>query len=478
MHLDFKTRLSLWHLVCVALILVVAALVLDWALARLVREQLDSGLLALATREIVAIQAAPAEPLRIHEAPPGTAAPSFERLDKFVQIATPNGEPLARSANLGTARLPLSERGRHSLRRDHILYETVENFGEEPIRMITVPLRLGGSHYAVQVAGSLDDARAIMKAARWLFVLIAGAILAAVAATGALLARRALVPIDHIVTRARRIGEASLAERLPHPGTSDEIGRLVDTLNAMLERIEKSFELQRHFTADASHELMSPLSRLRAELEVTLRRPRDIAEYEESLRSCLEEVERLSWLTEELLSLARLDSGQDREAASEPAALAPIVEKAMQRLEDEARRSRITMVLTPNPAVAVTASPTVVSVAVSNVLHNAVKFCGAGGRVSVTVDVDGDDAVVEVSDTGPGVMPDEIPLIFERFHRGTGPRAAGAPGVGLGLAICRALVERQGGRISVMSTPGRGATFAIRLPIAPTTREAATSTSL
>jgi two-component system, OmpR family, sensor kinase len=478
MHLDFKTRLSLWHLVCVALILVVAALVLDWALARLVREQLDSGLLALATREIVAIQAAPAEPLRIHEAPPGTAAPSFERLDKFVQIATPNGEPLARSANLGTARLPLSERARHSLRRDHILYETVEKFGEEPIRMITVPLRLGGGHYAVQVAGSLDDARAIMKAARWLFVLIAGAILAAVAATGALLARRALVPIDHIVTRARRIGEASLAERLPHPGTSDEIGRLVDTLNAMLERIEKSFELQRHFTADASHELMSPLSRLRAELEVTLRRPRDIAEYEESLRSCLEEVERLSWLTEELLSLARLDSGQDREAASEPAALAPIVEKAMQRLEDEARRSRITMVLTPNPAVAVTASPTVVSVAVSNVLHNAVKFCGAGGRVSVTVDVDGDDAVVEVSDTGPGVMPDEIPLIFERFHRGTGPRAAGAPGVGLGLAICRALVERQGGRISVMSTPGRGATFAIRLPIAPMTREAATSTSL
>src|SRR5919201_5750928 len=102
MQIDFKTRLSLWHLVCVALILAVAAFICDWALARLVREQLDSALLALAKREIAAIQQAPAESLRIHEAPPGTARPSFERLDKFVQIVTSDGEALARSATLGT----------------------------------------------------------------------------------------------------------------------------------------------------------------------------------------------------------------------------------------------------------------------------------------------------------------------------------------------------------------------------------------
>jgi two-component system, OmpR family, sensor kinase len=466
MHLDFKSRLSLWHLVCVAIILAVVAFISDWALARLVRQQVDSALFALATREIADIDRAPDEPLRIHEARPGTAPPSFERLDKFVQIVTLDGEAMARSATLGTVRLPLSARAEASIRRGKTIYETVEDFGAEPIRMISMPLRIGSARYAVQVAGSLDDARATMRAARWLFLYVAVAILAAVATTGALLARRALLPIDHIVTQARRIGESSLAERLPHPGMPDEIGRLVDTLNDMLERIQKSFEVQRHFTADASHELMSPLSRLRAELEVTLRRPRSIAEYEESLRSCLEEVERLSWLTEELLSLARLDSGEGREAATEPAPLAPIVEKAMQRLEEEARRSHVTMVLKPTCEVSVRASPTVVGVAVGNVLHNAVKFCGDGGRVSVNVDIDGAEALVEVSDTGPGVDAEEIPLIFERFHRGSGPRAAGAPGVGLGLAICRALIERQGGRISVASTLGRGATFAIRLPIA------------
>jgi two-component system, OmpR family, sensor kinase len=466
MHLDFKTRLSLWHLVSVALILTVAAFISHWALARLVRQQLDSALLALANEEIVAIQQAPHEPLRIHEALPGTARPSFERLDKFVQIVTADGDALARSATLGTARLPLSARTQESVRRGEAVYETVEDFDEEPIRMLSVPLRVGAGLYAVQVAGSLDDARAIMHAARWLFLGIAVAILAAVAATGALLARRALRPIDRIVTQARRIGESSLAARLPHSGTADEIGRLVDTLNDMLGRIEQSFEVQRNFTADASHELMSPLSRLRAELEVTLRRHRDVAEYEESLRSCLEEVERLSWLTEELLSLARLDSGEGRETSAEPAPLSPLVEKAMHQLEDQARRSHVSVALNSYSPVSVKAPPTVVSVALSNVLENAVKFCGAGGRVTVEVDIDGQDAVVAVSDTGPGVRPDEIPLIFERFHRGSAPRASGTPGVGLGLAICRALIERQGGRISVTSTPGKGATFSIRLPVA------------
>jgi len=470
MHFNFKTRLSLWHLVCVALILAVAALISNWALARLVREQVDSSLLALANREIAAIEQAPQESLRIHEAPAGTAGPAFERLDKFVQITAANGQALARSATLGTATLPLSAGARERLGRHEVTYETVEDFGDEPIRMVTAPLRVGSVQYAIQVAGSLDDARQITHAARWLFLCVAVAILGAVAATGALLARRALVPIDRIVTEARHIGESSLAERLPHPGTRDEIGRLVDTLNEMLQRIEQSFEVQRHFTADASHELMSPLSRLRAELEVTLRRPRDVAEYEEALRSCLEEVERLSWLTEDLLRLARLDSGEGREVATEPVLLAPLVEKAMQRLEDEARRSHVTMVLEPGPDVSATVPASVVSVTVGNVLHNAVKFCGAGGRVAVRIRPDGAAALVEVSDTGPGMVPAEIPLMFERFHRGSVPRAAGAPGVGLGLAICRSLVERQGGRISVTSAPGQGATFGIRFPLLSTKR--------
>src|SRR5262249_41265056 len=159
--------------------------------------------------------------------------------------------------------------------------------------------------------------------------------------------------IDRVVSQARRIGESSLAERLPHPGGQDEIGRLVETLNDMLERIERSFEVQRRFTADASHELRSPLSRLRAELEVTLRRARERAEYEEAARSCLDEVERLSWLTEELLGLARLDAGEGRQTPSGTVPLTPIVEEAVRRLGPEAERRDVTLTMVPCPTLAV-----------------------------------------------------------------------------------------------------------------------------
>jgi two-component system OmpR family sensor kinase len=466
MHLGFKARLSLWHMVIVAVILAVAALGSNWALSRLVRGQLDEALVALARTEAAALTADEDQTIRIHEASPGTAAPSFVRLDKFVQIVARDGRILARSSTLGTAKLPASPDLLARAGAGESIFQTVEDFGEEPIRMVSVPVTTARGAYVVQVATSLDDARAVLRGARWLFLVVALAILGAVVATGSLLARRALRPIDQIVRQARQIGESSLAERLPHPGSQDEIGRLVETLNEMLARIERSFEVQRRFTADASHELRSPLSRLRAELEVTLRRPREPAEYEEALGSCLEEVERLSWLTEELLGLARLDAGEGRQLATGGVPLMPIVEEVVRRLAPEAERRDVILAVNGCPPLSVKAAPGATSLAVANVLDNALKFSPAGGRVTVNVVAEGAEAVVTVADAGPGVLPDEIPRLFERFHRGSAARSAEAPGTGLGLAISRALVEGQGGRISVESTPGRGAAFSIRLPLA------------
>jgi two-component system OmpR family sensor kinase len=465
MPLGFKMRLSLWHAVAVALILGAAAFGANWALARLVRGQVDDALLALASSEAAAILRDGGKPTRIHEASPGTAPPSFPRLDKFVQIIGLDGEEVVRSATLGTARLPASPQVLEDLRRGATVFQTVEDFGEEPIRMVSIPLDVGGGRYAIQVATSLDDARAVLRAARWLFLVISLGILSAVVATGALLARRALRPIDDVVRRARGIGETNLAERLPHPGSQDEVGRLVETLNEMLGRIERGVEAQRRFAADAAHELRSPLSRLRAELEVTLRRPRDRAEYEEALRSSLDEVERLSRLTEDLLGLARLDAGEGRETPSGPVPLTPIVEEAVSRMQAEAGRRHVKVFVRPGDDLSVNVAPGAASLALANVLDNAVKFSPAGGRVTVEMVADGDEAVVAVSDTGPGLLVEEIPRLFERFRRGSASRSADTPGVGLGLAISRALIERQGGRISAENVAGGGAIFSIRLPL-------------
>ena len=465
MPLGFKMRLSLWHAVAVALILGAAAFGANWALARLVRGQVDDALLALASSEAAAILHEGGKPTRVHEAPSGTAPPSFPRLDKFVQIIGLDGGDVARSATLGTARLPASPQVLEDLRRGVTVFQTVEDFAEEPIRMVSIPVDAGGGRYAIQVATSLDDARAVLRAARWLFLVISLGILSAVVATGALLARRALRPIDDVVRRARGIGEMNLAERLPHPGSQDEVGRLVETLNEMLARIERGVEAQRRFAADAAHELRSPLSRLRAELEVTLRRPRDRAEYEEALRSSLDEVERLSRLTEELLGLARLDAGEGRETPSGPVPLTPIVEEAVSRMQGEAERRHVKVFVRPGDDLSVNVAPGAASLALANVLDNAVKFSPAGGRVTVEMVVDGDEAVVAVSDTGPGLLVEEIPRLFERFRRGSASRSADTPGVGLGLAISRALIERQGGRILAENVAGGGAIFSIRLPL-------------
>ena len=466
-RLSFRNRLSVWHTAAVACFLAVGAFAGHWALARLVLGQLDAALVALAETEASALEADPGHPLRVHEFAPGTAPPSFVRLDRFVQIVDLDGNVLAKSANLGTARLPAPQAMLQRLRAGEVVFETFEDFGEEPIRVAALPIDAAGGGYAVLVSGSLDDAYGILNAGRWLFLALSLLLLAGVAVTTAVFARRALRPVDEIVAQARRIGESNLAERLPQPTSQDELGRLVDTLNAMLDRVEHGVETQRRFTADASHELRSPLSRLRAEIEVTLRRPRDAAEYQETLRSCLEEVERLSQLTEELLTLAHLDADE------RPGREAPAVRSCPSwttRCGVSLRRptaARSASWSSPRERLRRSRSDTTaVGLALTNILDNAVKFSPAGADVKVGVSIDGAEALIVVTDHGPGVAPDELPRLFDRFHRGTAARESDAPGFGLGLAISRAVIERQGGSISVESAGVGGARFSIRLPLA------------
>ncbi|TML18967.1 MAG: HAMP domain-containing protein, partial [Actinobacteria bacterium] len=410
----------------------------------------------------------PHPPTHVHEMAPGTAAPSFARLDKFVQIVGMDGRVMARSVTLGSARLPTKPGLLTRLQEGQTVFETVEDFGEEPVRMVSLPVDAAGTRYAVQVAMSLDDAYAVLRSARLLFTGMAVSILVGVGLIGVLLTRRALRPIDRIVSRAREIGEGSLSERLPRPAQQDEIGRLVDTLNEMLGRIEGSFEIQRRFTADAAHELQSPLSRLRTELEVTLRRHRDTAEYEDTLRSCLDKVERLSILTKELLTLARLDAEQGRASAAGTVSLAPLLEGVVRRLASEAERRRVTIAVHPSQALSlsVRCAEGLADLVFTNVLDNAVKFSPPGGQVVIDTAAEGAAVVVAVSDAGPGIPADEIPRVFERFYRGRVARANDSRGFGLGLAISRTVVENHGGQMSVESAVGRGATFRIRFPVA------------
>jgi two-component system OmpR family sensor kinase len=194
-----------------------------------------------------------------------------------------------------------------------------------------------------------------------------------------------------------------------------------------------------------------------------LRRPRSTAEYEETLRSCLDEVQRVQGLIEELLELARIDARQEVELA-EPIAVSEIVEAAVAVVRLEAARRRVAIGVERPPELLVNAAPGAAKVALANILDNAVKFSPTGGQVKIAVTGDRQEAVIAVSDTGPGIASEDVARLFERFYRGKASRSGDVPGFGLGLAISRALVEHQGGRISVEAPTENGATFSVHLP--------------
>ena len=463
--LSFRRRLLLAHLASIFVVLGIAALSGYWVLSRAVHGQLDAALLALAETESSMLATSPGQPVRVHEAGPGPAPPSFQRLDRLVQVVDANGVVLARSANLGESRLPTPPALIERLGSGEPVFETLHSFGEEPVRMVSMPQRTGGTLRIVQVAGSLDDVNNVVESAGVLFLALGVALVLAVGTAGALLARQAFGAINDIVQQARRIGEASLDKRLPHPGTRDEIGRLVDTLNEMLGRLEHAFEAQRRFTADASHELRSPLSRLRTELELALRRPREAAEYVEALRSCLDDVQRLTLLVEELLVLARLDAGQERPPA-ETVQMNRLAQEVADRLQPAARKREVKLVIEPSPDVEVAINQRSADLVLANLLDNAVKFSPVGGRVTVQLDVEGGETRLRVLDNGPGLSVTEVPYLFDRFFRGNAARGSEVPGVGLGLALCDAMVRAHGGRIEAANGSQGGAVFTVWLPLA------------
>jgi two-component system OmpR family sensor kinase len=209
--------------------------------------------------------------------------------------------------------------------------------------------------------------------------------------------------------------------------------------------------------------LRSPLSRLRAEIEITLRRPRQSGDYVTALRSCLDEVERLTLLVEELLLLARLDAGQERGPA-EMTPLPQLADNIVRRMQPVAQERGIALTLQNELQRELAVDQGPLSLVLRNLLDNAIKFSAPGGHVTVRLLQDADGAWLTIADQGPGLDQSELPFVFDRFFRGTGSRAGEVDGFGLGLALSQTIMQAQGGRIEAANQPGGGAVFTIRLP--------------
>jgi len=386
---------------------------------------------------------------------------------RWTQARNPDGTISARTADLADTVLPLGDPGLRTV-QGGVTWVEVARVDDEPLLIYSHPILIQGRlTRIIQIATPFTEREQSLATLRW--ILIVGTSLATLIAfvVGWVLAGMALNPIHHITRTAQAIGaEHNFSRRVQHAGPNDEVGQLATTFNAMLteleaayRQVEKALQTQRRFVGDASHELRTPLTTIRGNIEL-LRNPAamDAQERADILTDTKDEVERLIRLVNQLLSLARADAGHALRC--EPLSLKPLIEETCHQAALLAPQRRLACDNLLDATVS--ANRDALKQVLLILLDNALVHTPAHASVTVAMARAGDLIAVSIRDTGPGIAPDLLPHIFERFYRGDVSRSGG--GAGLGLAIAKELLQAQHGAIQVESQIGKGSVFTFTLP--------------
>jgi two-component system OmpR family sensor kinase len=463
---SFRVQLALRFALTMLAVIAGVGVAATWSLRVILHRELDGTLLQLAEVEALAGASTSGPDFAFHEGVflARTRLPRSE-LTRFAELWDGAGEPVVRSANLGDRDLPLPPAAMAAARGGAPGLATHEWNGER-LRSLVYPLRLvgamHGSHF-LQVAAPLAPVDAVM----WRFaglVALLGVTGAATAFAGAwFFARLATRPAEQIAAQAQAIEAGTLSARITAHAEVVEYASLVAVLNAMLGRLRAAFEAQRRFVADASHELRSPLTVMRGDLDVALRRERTAEELRAVLERMREEVDGMTALAGNLLLLARADAGLPASALGE-ADLADVVDRVVARSAGLAESAGVALAASAAPA-PVRGDGALLERALGNLVENAVRHAPRGTHVAVRCATSGGVATLEVEDDGPGIAPEHAAHVFDRFYRADPARGRDA-GAGLGLPIARAIAEAHGGGLTlVRERPG--ALFRMTLPVVP-----------
>jgi heavy metal sensor kinase len=332
------------------------------------------------------------------------------------------------------------------------------------LRTLTLPVRENGAvAYIVQIVSPLTHMYATLKNLKFILFLLLPLTVIISGVVGAFLAKATLKPVNRMIDTAQHISAENLKSRIVTPKSKDELRRLADTFNEMLERLEKAFLSQRKLIEDLAHELKTPLAVMKGELEVTLKRVRSTREYESTLDINLEEVNKLIKILEELLVLARLDKNIVA-LETKPIDVSELVESTVNDIKILAEQKKIAFHLSIKGKAVVLGDENRLKRLFLNILDNALKYTEPQGKVTVESGPEANQAKVTISDTGPGIPEDQVPRIFDRFYGAEKTRVPG--GFGLGLSIAKSIVEAHKGQIQVQSILNKGSTFTILLPLA------------
>jgi len=382
------------------------------------------------------------------------ADPQFEELELdtiYYRVWSPDGEVVTSSTTIPEA-LPDVE----------ALLQSKTQTSQRGIYRES--LRVTPSGFLILVGHNMEVELAALRRLAWSLAAAGGSVLFLGLAGGWWLSTRAIRPIRSISAAAERIAAGNLAERIDTAGTQNELSELARVLNTTFDRLQASFARQARFTADASHELRTPVTVILTQSQSALKQERSPEEYREALDDCQRAARRMRGIIEQMLVLARQDAGEaDRQLRQFD--LAEVTREATALLESLAGAKDVTLHLDLKP-VGLKGDPERLALVVSNLVGNAIHYNRSGGDVWVeTRDVGGSASLV-VRDTGPGIHEADLPRIFDRFYRAELARSRAEGRSGLGLAICKSIVEAHGGTIEVRSREGEGSVFTVMLPVA------------
>ena len=480
-----RVRLTLWYVALLGLILVVFSTALYLTMSSGLYRQVDSSLQLAAERTAAAVNLENGQ-LSLQNG----EGVSLDDPNLLVRIVGLDGRIIdsagpSRSTPVPATALAAAQQGQSR-------FVTVIVPGSaSPVRLYSIPYQESGQVYGViQVGQSLEAVQDALRQLLLILIIAVPLTLAIASVGGLFLADRALSPVDRLTREAQRISVENLSQRLGLTLPNDEVGRLAHTFDAMLARLDESFRRERRFTADASHELRTPLTIMKGNIGVALNRPRRAAEYQRVLADLEEEVDRLTRLVEDLLLLARADTGRPL-LQTQSLDLAELLRAVAEQARPLAEAAGLKLHVQAPDTLPLNGDPDKLIRLFLNLLDNAIKYTPAGGQVSLraaratTADVRPLETdvikargsspltvvntaspwvIVQVTDTGQGIAPEHLPHIFERFYRADESRSRAGGSSGLGLAIARWIAEAHGGCITVHSEPGQGSAFSVWLP--------------
>jgi len=456
-----RTRLTLWYVSGLAILLVLA-----WAgTCGLLFWQLRSQLGHFSVQEIETVEGllyfTPQGELRLKE-DYHNHPESKDVIERYVEVRGGGGSVLFRNERLGNRALggpPVPDEGvgGYSERSGRLSDGT-------RVRAVSRVHVMDGRRLLIRLAHSEEPLYGRLRELSLASLIILPAVLLMAGLAGYVLARRALRPIERMAREAQEITPDKLHARLRTDDADDELGQLASVFNATLARLEQAFEQLRRFTSDASHELRTPLAMIRSVGEVGLQKDGSRAEYRDIIGSMLEEVNRLTSLIDNLLTISRADSGHIQLHRTRTSLLA-LAREAAVLFEILTEEKSQTLDVAGDETAEIEGDRIFLRQALVNIIHNALKYSPTGETISVLVRKGNTNSVViEIKDNGPGIPPEDQPRIFDRFYRVDKARWRESGGAGLGLSIAKWAVEAHGGCISLQSEVNKGCTFRITLP--------------